>query len=342
LADNRIAETSEWDPETLALEWRELRDLGAADDLSMIGFSEDEIADLVPGILTEVGAGLTDPDDVPEPPKVPVTQPGDVWLLGDHRIMCGDSTKAEAVSLLMDGKSAVLMQTDPPYGVAYANDERPNPGVAKPRVANDDLLEGEKLQSFLESAIRAALPHLHANTAFYLWHPMLTQGTFFAAAAAAAADILIHRQIIWAKPVLLLGRGDYHWKHELCFYGWVRGNRPPFYGPRNQTTIWEIASVSHSERKKMNHATPKPVAIWSSPIENHTKPGEIMYEPFSGSGSQIVAAEMTGRRCFAMELSPAYVDVAVKRWQDYTGKKAVHAVTGVAFDEAAAERSEAA
>jgi DNA modification methylase len=237
----------------------------------------------------------------------------------------------------------MLMQTDPPYGVDYANDERPNPGVAKPRVAkprvakprvaNDDLMDGPKLQAFLEAAIKAALPHLDKHAAFYLWHPMLTQGTFFAAAAAAAAaaDILIHRQIIWAKPVLLLGRGDYHWKHELCFYGWVRGNRPPFYGPRSQTTVWEIASVSQAERKEMNHATPKPVAIWLPPIENHTKPNEVMYEPFSGSGSQIIAAETTGRRCYAMELSPNYVDVAVRRWQQFTGKRATHADTGLPF-----------
>jgi hypothetical protein len=142
---------------------------------------------------------------------------------------------------------------------------------------------------------------------------------------------LIHRQIIWAKPVLLLGRGDYHWKHELCFYGWVRGNRPPFYGPRNQTTVWEIAGVKQGERADMNHPTPKPVALWMQPIDNHTKPGEVMYEPFSGSGSQIIAAEQTGRRCYAMELSPNYVDVAVRRWQQYTGRTATLEATGEPF-----------
>lgn len=325
IADNKLALNAGWDEELLALE---LKDLQAMDyDLALTGFDLGDIDELLAG-LDATPEGETDADVVPEVKAEAVSKPGDVWLLGKHRIMCGDSTDAAQVSVLMDGEKAVLMQTDPPYGVDYANDERPNPGVAKPRVANDDLLEGEKLQEFLEAAIRAALPNLEAHCAFYLWHPMLTQGTFF---AAAAADILIHRQIIWAKPVLLLGRGDYHWKHELCFYGWVRGNRPPFYGQRNQTTVWEIASVSHAERKEMNHATPKPVGIWMQPIYNHTKAGEIMYEPFSGSGSQIIAAEQTGRRCYAMELSPQYVDVAVRRWQQFTGKKATHADTGEAF-----------
>jgi DNA modification methylase len=156
---------------------------------------------------------------------------------------------------------------------------------------------------------------------------MLTQGTFFAA-AAAAADILIHRQIIWQKPSLVFGRGDYHWQHELCFYGWRRGNRPPFYGPRNQTTLWAVGRETSKD-----HPTAKPVDLWKPPIENHTKIGEVIYEPFSGSGSQIIAAEQTARRCYAMELSPQYVDVAVRRWQQFTGKRAVHAVTGLPFPE---------
>jgi DNA modification methylase len=328
IADNKLALNSGWDDQMLALEFKDLQDMGF--DLELTGFGLGDIDELL-AELDATPEGATDADETPAVQADAVSQPGDVWLLGKHRIMCGDSTDGGAVALLMNGEKAMMMQTDPPYGVDYANDERPNPGVAKPRVANDDLMEGEKLQAFLEACIRAALPHLDKHAAFYLWHPMLTQGTFFA--AAAAADILIHRQIIWAKPVLLLGRGDYHWKHELCFYGWVRGNRPPFYGQRNQTTVWEIASVKQSERKEMNHATPKPVAIWMQPIDNHTKPGEIMYEPFSGSGSQIIAAEQTGRRCYAMELSPNYVDVAVRRWQQYTGKRAVHAETGREFGE---------
>jgi DNA modification methylase len=179
---------------------------------------------------------------------------------------------------------------------------------------------------------------MEKHAAFYFWHPMLTQGTYVA--AAAAAGILIHRQIIWVKPVLLLGRGDYHWRHELCFYGWQQGNRPPFYGPRNQDTIWEVASVSNAERKEMNHATPKPVALWDKPIANHTHRGEILYEPFAGSGTQIIAAEATGRRCFAMEIDANNTDVCVRRWETFTKKQATLANDGRTWAELAAEAAQ--
>lgn len=269
-------------------------------------------------------------DEVPEPPVVPITKPGDLWLLGRHRVLCGDSTKAEDVGRLMNGSRAMLMNTDPPYGVSYANDDRPNPGVAKPRVAKprvaNDGLADDELQSFLESCFRAAVDiALEPNAAWYMWHAHLTQGYF--AAAAAAANVVLHRQIIWVKPVLLLGRGQYHWKHEPCFMGWVKGKQPPDYGEgngeRTQTTIWEIGSVSQAERKEFNHATPKPVGLFSIPLVKHTKPGEICYEPFSGSGPQLIAAEQLNRTCYGMEISPQYCDVIVKRWENLTGHKAV-------------------
>ena len=168
------------------------------------------------------------------------------------------------------------------------------------------------MQAFLEAMLQAALPNMADHAAFYFWHPMLTQGTYVAA-AAAAAGILIHRQIIWVKPVMLLGRGDYHWRHELCFYGWQKGNRPPFYGKRNQDTIWEVGSVSQEERKAMNHATPKPVELWDKPILNHTKQDELTYEPFSGSGTQLVSCQNLGRKCYAIEIMPEYVAVALER-----------------------------
>ena len=223
----------------------------------------------------------------------------------------------------MDGKKAGLMATDPPYGVAYNNAERPNPGIAKPRIANDELISGPQMQEFLESMLVAALPSMELTAAFYFWHPMLTQGTYVAAAAAAAAGILIHRQIIWVKPGLLLGRGDYHWRHELCFYGWQQGNRPPFYGPRNQDTVLEIGNVTSKERKEMNHATPKPVALWEKPLNNHTRIGEICYEPFAGSGTQFIAAEQLKRICYGMEIEPKYCDVIVSRWCNFTKQNTV-------------------
>ncbi len=331
IADNKLALNAGWDEKMLALELQDLQ--GMDFDLSLTGFLGNEIDELL-AELDATPEGETDADETPAVQADAVSQPGDVWLLGKHRIMCGDSTDGGSVALLMDGKKAALMQTDPPYGIAYVeNAKSKGQAEAHADIENDDL-DGEKLQEFLESTIRAALSSLRDNCAFYLWHPMLTQGTFFAA-AAAAADILIHRQIIWQKPSMVFGRGDYHWQHELCFYGWRRGNRPPFYGQRNQTTLWAVGRETSKE-----HPTAKPVDLWKPPIENHTKAGEVIYEPFSGSGSQIIAAEQTGRICYAMELSPNYVDVAVRRWQNFTGKQAVHADTGKTFDETAAVNTE--
>lgn len=323
ITDNKLALNSGWDDAMLAAELRDLVDLGY--DVGLTGFDLPSVDELLAG-LEATPEGKTDVDATPPLRAEAVTRSGDVWKMGKHRIMCGDSTDAGSVELLMHEEKAVLMQTDPPYGISYDSSAIHVRGSDKHAPIQNDEMTGEQLQAFLEAIIKAALPSLTRNAAFYLWHPMLTQGTFFAAAAAAAADILIHRQIIWAKPSLLLGRGDYHWQHELCFYGWVRGNRPPFYGPRNQTTLWPIGKETSKE-----HPTAKPVALWLAPIENHTKAGEVMYEPFSGSGSQIIAAEQTGRRCYAMELSPQYVDVAVRRWQQFTGKTAVLESTSVAF-----------
>ena len=278
-------------------------------------------------------------DEAPEPRDQSCVSLGDLWLLGDHRLICGDSTDAATVGRVMNGERAKLCNTDPPYGIAYTDETR----VAADReharqqreskwesgIENDGI-DGEKLQAFLEAVIRTAVPHLDDHAAYYLWHPMLTQGTFFAAAAAAAADILIHRQIIWAKPSLLFGFGDYHWQHELCFYGWRKGFRPEFYGERNQTTLWQLKhEVSNGNRV---HPTQKPVELFARPILNHLVEGEICYEPFAGSGSQIIAAEQLKRRCYAVELEPRYVAQCIERFQKLTGKQAIRE-DGVLYDD---------
>ena len=317
VSSNRTTELGGWDEAALATMLSDVRDTGAG--LEGVGFTNQEL-DKMLAAIAQPKPGNTDPDDAPEPEEESYVKPGELWHLGAHRILCGDSTDEDDVRRLMGGERAGLMNTDPPYGVAYANDERPNPGVA-----NDMELTDEKLQEFLEKAFRCAVSSaLREEAAWYMWHAHLTQGYF--AAAAAAANVVLHSQIIWVKPVLLLGRGQYHWKHEPCFMGWVKGHQPPDYGEghgeRTQTTVWEIAGVSQKERKEFNHSTPKPVALFEIPIIKHLLLNEIAYEPFSGSGPQIIAAERTGRRCFAMELEPRYVQVAIERWQNFTGRKA--------------------
>jgi len=320
IADNRSAEVSlEWDAETL----KGL--VGDGVDIAPF-WSGDELEKLWP----QNAELLTQEDEVPPVPVEPISKLGDLWILGEHRLLCGDSTKARDVQRLMNGEKAVLLATDPPYGVGLRledNHEASNAAKGTTKsyrhfeaIMGDDL-DGDKLQTFIEAVFHATLPSLTQNAAWYLWHAQLSQG-FFAAAAAAAANLLIHRQIIWVKPHFVFGRGDYHWQHELCFYGWVKGHRPKFYGERNQSTVWALDEGGGVIRKDQSHPSQKPVELFVRPIRNHTKAGEVCFEPFAGSGSQIIAAQKTARRCFAMEIEPRYVDVCVERWQNATGQKA--------------------
>jgi DNA modification methylase len=304
--DNRTGELAEWNAEQLQA------DADAGLDLKPF-FSDEELAAILASEATQV-AGQTDPDDVPAVRATDIT-PGDLFQLGRHRLLCGDSTSVGAIEKLMCGEKAALIATDPPYGVAYGV-ETGTKGTYRP-IANDDN-DGPKLQAFLEEVFRTALPFLRDDAAWYLWHAQLTQGFFAAAAAAAAAAVRIHRQIIWVKPSLVLGHGDYHWQHELCFYGWREGNRARWFGDRSQTTVWEVGR----ENDKV-HPTQKPVELFARPMRFNTIQGEVCFEPFSGSGSQLLAAEQQGRRCCAVELDPQYVQVAIDRWEAFTGQKAV-------------------
>lgn len=321
IADNRASELGlEWDADVLkALETEVDVDLSPFwDDRELVQFWADPNAE-APEPQLDRAAELQAKWD---------TKPGQLWLIGEHRLLCGDSTSETDVARLWAGQSerGALLATDPPYGVALRlEDNHEASNAAKgiktsyrhfEQIMGDDL-EGEKLQTFLESVFRAALTVLRPNAAWYLWHAQLSQGFFAAAAAAAAAaQLLIHRQIIWVKPHFVFGRGDYHWQHELCFYGWVKGNRPEFYGERNQSTIWQLDEGGGSIRKDQDHPTQKPTSLFAIPIANHTQPGEICYEPFAGSGTQFCAAQIGKRICYGIEIEPKYVAVTLQRLFD--------------------------
>jgi site-specific DNA-methyltransferase (adenine-specific) len=299
LMANRTAQVDlDWDAEVLKelSEEIEIGDIFSEKELIEIGFDEKEIVE----------------DEIPEVPKVAKTVLGDLYELGRHRLLCGDSTNSDDVAKLMDGKKAVLYATDPPYGVGY-NDETGSKKKAK--IQNDEN-DGIKLQRFLESVFASWLPFIEKNAAWYLWHAQMTQGFFTAAAAAAA--VIIHRQIIWVKPSLIMGHGDYHWRHELCFYGWIKGNRPNWYADRKQDTIWEIGRETDK-----THPTAKPVEIFIRPMKHNTKESDVCAEPFAGSGSQFIAAEQTKRICYGMELEPKYCDVIVSRYVKFTGNNKI-------------------
>jgi DNA modification methylase len=313
LADNRLAETSVWDPETLALEWNELVALGAGDDLSMIGFSEEDIEDLVPGILGEAGAGLTDPDDVPEPPAEPVSKPGDIWLMGDHRLICGDSTKRETYEKLLMGKGVDMVFTDPPYNVNYANTPKDKMRGKNRAILNDNL--GQGFQQFLLDALTPMLE--------------VSRGAVYIAMSSSELDTLqsAFRKaggkwstfIIWAKNTFTLGRADYQRQYEPILYGWKDGGKHYWCGARDQGDVWQIAKPRANDL----HPTMKPVELVERAINNSSRRGDVVLDPFGGSGTTLIAAERTGRIARLAELDPKYVDVIVKRWEDFTGGKAV-------------------
>jgi DNA modification methylase len=328
LADNRLAETSVWDPETLRLEWNELVALGAGDDLSMIGFSEDDIADLVPGILGESGAGLTDPDDVPEPPVEPVSRPGDIWLLGNHRLICDDSTKRETYERLMAGEGADMVFTDPPYNVNYANTPKDKMRGKNRPILNDNLGEG-----FHQFLLNALTPMLEVSRgAIYVAMSSSELDTLQAAFRTAGGKWSTF--IIWAKNTFTLGRADYQRQYEPILYGWKEGGQHYWCGARDQGDVWQIAKPRVNDL----HPTMKPVELVERAISNSSRSGDVVLDPFGGSGTTLIAAERTGRRARLIEIDPKYVDVIVTRWQEYSGRDAVLEKSGESFAKVAKAR----
>lgn len=330
IADNKLALNAGWDEELLRLEIGELGELGF--DLDLLGFDDEELKGFEALEGTE---GHTDPDEVPEAPAVPVSQPGDVWLLGRHRVMCGDSTKAEDVEALMAGEKADCVWTDPPYGVAYVGGVSHDPKYAKKReedgmkIENDALNDAE-LTDFLRTALDAAFTFSKDGAAWYVAAP---PGPLFHCFGTVLKDLDVWRHTLaWVKSAFVFGRSDYHYQHEAIFYGWKPGAAHKWTGDRKQSSTMNFDRPKGSENP--GHPTPKPVELVAYCIGNSTDAGDVVLEPFGGSGSTLIACEKTGRTARLMELDPRYVDVIVKRWQDFTGQRATHEATGKHFGEA--------
>ena len=283
----------------------ELKDLEGEFDLDLIGFNSDFLADM----LIDGTEGLTDPDEIPDVPNEPQAKLGDVYKLGKHRLVCGDSTDADVVAKCLNGVEPHLMVTDPPYGVEYdptarrsvqSKDSKPATGV----VANDDRADWTEAWALFPGEVA------------YVWHA--GNKAHIVAESLQMCDFNIRAQIIWAKSKFVIGRADYHPHHEPCWYAVRKNGKGHWNSDRKQSTLWQI----DHRKSETGHSTQKPVECMRKPIMNNSSPGQAIYEPFCGSGTTLIACEMEGRACHAIELSPAYIDVIIKRWEDFTGEKA--------------------
>lgn len=353
LADNKLALNAGWDLEMLKLE---LVDLDAAGfDLGVTGFSDQELGELM---LPDPEENDKDPDAVPDAPAVPHSVPGDVWILGPHRIMCGDSCSPDAWAKLMQGEKADCVWTDPPYNVAY---ESKLAGSIK----NDDMGDAQ-FRQFLIDAHNCLASVMKPGAAIYVAHAD-TEGLNFRA-AFNAAGLKLSGCLIWRKDSLVLGRSDYQWQHEPILYGWKPGSAHKWYGGRKNTTVVDLGSDSpfvrqedgsyaitvgdkvlrvsgdavlsespssviyHEKPKRSSeHPTMKPVALVERLLKHNARAGDLVVDAFSGSGTTLMAADRLGMVARVMELDPKFVDVCVKRWQEYTGRKAINAETGAQF-----------
>ncbi len=321
IADNKIAENAGWDIDMLRVEIADLQT--ESFDLSLIGFSPDELDALLAPTGTE---GLTDPDEAPAAPEEPVSVTGDVWVLGKHRLMCGDSLSIDAVKTLMAGVDADVLITDPPYNVAYEG------GTKEKLTIKNDSMDDAAFRQFLRDAFVSADSVMKPGAVFYVWHAD-SEGYNFRG-ACKDANWTVRQCLVWEKDALVMGRQDYHWKHEPCLYGWKDGASHLWAADRKQTTILKF------DRPKKNdvHPTMKPVALIEYQLLNNTKGGDIVLDLFGGSGTTLIAAEKNGRYARLMELDPKYVDVIVTRWQDFTGQQAKLESDGRTFAEVAGER----
>ena len=295
IADNQLAMNAGWDTSLLSLELVDLQDVGF--DLDLLGFDEKELAKLLEPEQVE---GLTDEDATPPLPPEPKTRLGDIYQLGNHRLMCGDSTSIDAVEKLMDGQKADMIFTDPPYGVDYKGINNDDRGGL------EELLRGAFASYFATSKSGAACYVFHSDKCADIFHQVFREYFHFSS------------MIIWAKNSLTLSRTDYQSQHEPCLYGWIKDGKHSFFGDRKQVSVWKF-----DKERVEGHTTPKPVVLIERALNNSSKGDDIVSDFFGGSGSTMIACEKIGRHARLMELDPKYCDVIVKRWEDFTGKKAV-------------------
>ena len=297
LADNKTGELADWDMSLLSDELEDISSL----DMTDFGFD-----DVMEGAEEEV----VEDEFEEEIPDEPQAQLGQVWRLGRHRLMCGDSTDQEQVKTLMGGQKADLLLTDPPYNVSYEGKQK-----SKMKIKNDHQ-EDSKFYDFLFNAFSSALENMKSGAAFYIWYASSEAANFNN--AANNSGLSVRQELIWVKNTMVLGRQDYQWQHEPCLYGWADNGSHVWYSDRKQTTILRFDRPQRADL----HPTMKPVALFDYQIKNSTKTGDIVLDLFGGSGTTIMACEQNGRNACVMEYDPKYVDVIIKRWEDFTGEKA--------------------
>lgn len=310
IADNKISLNAGWNFDILRGQMEFLKESNF--DIELTGFGLDELDDIFGQDVVE---GLCDENDCPDVPEEPITKLGDVWLLGDHRLLCGSSTVSTDVDRLLNGQHPNTMVTDPPYGVKYEASWR---ACAK----NVKKTEREQCSTLLndDQADWYDAYVLFPGTVAYIWHASAFTDVVMEGLRKSGFEI--KQQIIWNKNVHALSRSDYHWKHEPCWYAVKKSGERNWKGGRTQMTVWDVPNISY-EKEKTAHPTQKPVELFSRSINHHTNQGEYVYDPFSGSGTLMMACEKTKRRALMMELDPKYCDVIIKRYENYTGHKAV-------------------
>ena len=326
IADNRIAENAGWDEAMLRVELAALADDDF--DVALTGFDVDALAELMAGEEPDAD-GQTDDDAVPEVSETPISRSGDIWLLGGHRLLCGDATVAASYERLLAGEQADMVFTDPPYNVNYANSAKDKMRGKDRAILNDNL--GDGFYDFLLAALTPTVAHCRGG----IYVAMSSSELDVLQAAFRAAGGKWSTFIIWAKNTFTLGRADYQRQYEPILYGWPEGAQRHWCGDRDQGDVWNIKKPQKNDL----HPTMKPVELVERAIRNSSRPGNVVLDPFGGSGTTLIAAEKSGRQARLIELDPKYVDVIVRRWQDWTGQQASRESDGLAFDQAASESS---